>query len=111
MTLTGGSLIYAFATFFIIDNKRIRIPKLKDTKNYRSLSIYVQATLEYKACWNIVIGTQKVLIMLNNNVSDDNKKEYQKYTQSHATAKSILVLSIDSSILIDDCATNSAKQI
>ena len=49
--------------------------------------------------------------MPENDASDDNKKKHQEYTQSHVTAKSILVLSIDPSILTDDCATNSAKQI
>lgn len=47
--------------------------------------------------------------MLKNDTSNDNKKEYLEYIQSHTIAKSILVLSIDLSILIDDCATNSAK--
>ncbi len=39
------------------------------------------------------------------------KKEHSEYIQSHATARSILVLSIDLSILTDDCTTNTAKQI
>ena len=45
------------------------------------------------------------------NVSPQIKKAYQDYIQNYATTKSILVLSIDSSILTDDCNTNSAKQI
>ena len=49
--------------------------------------------------------------MLDNDTSDEIKKKYQEYTQIHATAKSILVLSINLSILIDDCAINSAKWI
>lgn len=111
MTYTGNSPIYAFATTFTTDDERIRIPKLKGTENYRPWSIYVQATLESKACWDIVIGTRKAPPALDTNASDDEKKEHREYTQSHATAKSILVLSIDPSILTDDCATNSAKQI
>ena len=49
--------------------------------------------------------------MLKTNASDNIKKEHEEYTQSHAIAKSILVLSIDPSILTNDCVTNSAKQI
>ena len=111
MTYTGGSRIHAFATYSLNDDERIRIPKLKGTENYRSWSIYVQATLESKACWDIVISTRRAPSALANNASDEIKKEHQEYTQSHATAKNILVLSIDPSILTDDCATNSATQI
>ena len=80
MTLTGVSPIYAFAASFTTDDERIRIPKLKGTENYRPWSIYVQATLESKACWDIVIGTRRAPITPENDASDDNKKEHQEYT-------------------------------
>ena len=102
--------IYALAPSANND-ERIRIPKLKGTENYRSWSIYVQATLESKASWDIVVGTREAPTTPVTIASAGMKKIYQEYTQSHATAKSILVLSIDPSILTDDCATNSAKQI
>ena len=111
MTYTGDSPLYSFSTTLTTDDERIRIPKLKGTENYRPWSIYVQATLESKACWDIVTGTRKSPPTPETNASDNIKKEHREYTQSHATAKSILVLSIDPSILTDDCVTNSAKQI
>ena len=111
MTCTDGSPIYALAITFTADDERIRLPKLKGTENYRPWSIYVQATLESKACWCIVIGTRKAPTAPEDDASDETKKEHQEYTQSHAAAKSILVLSIDPSILTGDCVTNSAKQI
>ena len=111
MMLLGAPPIYAFASSLANDDERIRIPKLKGTENYRSWSIYVQATLESKACWDIVVGTRETPATPVTDASAQIKKAYQDYIQSHATAKSILVLSIDPSILTDDCATNSAKQI
>lgn len=83
--------------------------KLKDDENYCFWSIYIQTTLESKIYWNIIISIWKTLIMPKNNTSNDNKKEYLEYIQSHTIAKSILVLSIDLSILMNDYATNSAK--
>ena len=64
-----------------------------------------------KAYWDIVTGTQKSPPTPETNASDNIKKEHQEYTQNHAIAKSILVLSIDPSIQTDDCVTNLAKQI
>ena len=64
-----------------------------------------------KACWDIVTGTQKSPPTPKINASDNIKKKHRKYTQSHAIAKNILMLSIDPSILTDNCVTNSTKQI
>ena len=55
-------------------------------ENYRSWSIYVQAILNSKAYWNIVVDTRKTSSALDNNASDEIKKEYQEYTQSHTMA-------------------------
>lgn len=49
--------------------------------------------------------------MPETDIFDNIKKKHQEYTQSHAIAKSILVLSVDPSILTDNYITNSAKQI
>ena len=111
MMLLGAPPIYAFASSLANNNKWIQILKLKGTENYRSWSIYVQATLESKACWDIVVGTRETPATPVTDASAQIKKAFQDYIQSHATAKSILVLSIDLFILTDDCATNSAKQI
>ena len=94
MTYTGGSRIHAFATYSSNDDEQIRIPKLKGTENYRSWSIYVQATLESKACWDIVIGTRGAPSALDTDASDEIKKEHQEYTQSNTTAKSKLVVKV-----------------
>lgn len=49
--------------------------------------------------------------MFETDIFDNIKHEYQKYIQSHTIAKNILVISINLSILTDDCITNLAKRI
>lgn len=49
--------------------------------------------------------------MPTSDLSQDIKKEHQKYTQNYAMAKSILVINIDLFILIDDSTTRSVKDI
>ncbi len=44
------------ATF--TEDNRIRIPKLKGAENYRPWAIYVQAALELRGVWDIVLGIQ-----------------------------------------------------
>ena len=57
--MADASPIYAMVSIFTTDDERIRIPKLRGAENYRPWSIYVQATLESKGCWDIVTGTRK----------------------------------------------------
>lgn len=59
----------------------------------------------------MVTHIQKILGMPNTDTSDNVKKKYQKYIQSHTIAKSILILNINPSILIDDYNTNLVKEI
>ncbi len=43
----------------VLEDDRIRIPKLKNAKNHRPWAICIQAALEGKAIWKIIDGTIK----------------------------------------------------
>ncbi len=108
-TLCTNHIPAAMATFS--EDDRIRIPKLKEAENYRPRAIYVQATLESRGVWNIVRGTQVAPATPESNSEKLNKDAYLEYSQKHASAKGILILSIDPSILTDKCTTNTTKEI
>ncbi len=99
----------AMATF--TEDDRIRIPKLKRAENYRPWAIYVQAALESRGVWYIVLGTQVTPVAPESNSEKSIKDAYLEYSQKHASAKSILILSIDPLILTDKCTTSTAKEI
>ncbi len=109
--MADASLIYAMVSTFTTDDERIRIPKLRRAENDRPWSIYVQATLESKGCWDIVIGTRKTPATPGTDTTDLVKKEHSEYIQSHATARSILLLSIDQSIPTDPPTTVQQIQL
>ena len=90
---------------------RIRILKLKGAENYRSWAIYVHAALESRAVWGIVLGTQIAHAAPEFNSEKLIKDAYLEYSQKQASAKGILILSIDLSILTDKCTTSTAKAI
>ncbi len=90
---------------------RIRILKLKGAENYRSWAIYVHAALESRAVWDIVLGTQIAHAAPEFNSEKLIKDAYLEYSQKQASAKGILILSIDLSILTDKCTTSTAKAI
>ncbi len=93
------------------DDDHIQIPKLKDAKNYRPWAIYVQAALESRNIWEIVTGAKVVSTVSAVSASEAIKALYTSFVQQHASAKGILILSIDPSILIDKCTTCSANEI
>lgn len=79
MMFFNATLIYAFELLFANNDKQIQISKLKGIKNYYSLSIYVQATLESKISYDIVVGTQETFARSGIDVSAQIKKAYQDY--------------------------------
>ena len=97
------------ATF--TENDRIFIPKLNGAENYRTWAIYVQAALELRGVWDIVLGTQIAPAAPESNSEKSIKDTYLKYSQKHASANGILILRIGPSILTDKSITNTAKEI
>ena len=95
----------------LTEDNCMRIPKLKEAKNYRPRAIYVQAALEIRKIWEIVITT-KVAPMEPEDFADKNVKDkYTSYIQEYASVKGILILSIDLSILIDNYTTSLVNKI
>ena len=89
----------------------MRISKLKGAENYRPWAIYIQAALESRNVWDIVTGTKVVPSVLSAAATEATQATYTLSVQQHATAKGILILSIDPSILIDKCTTSLAREI
>ena len=92
-------------------DNRMRISKLKDTENYRLWVIYVQAALESRNVWDIVTDTKLVPSVASAAATEAIQATYTLFVQQHATAKRILILNIDLSILIDKYSISSARKI
>lgn len=96
----------------LTEDDRMRIPKLKGAENYRSWAIYVQAALESRNVRDIVVTIKAAPTQPEESADKKlNEDEYTSYSQKHASAKGIFILSIDPSILINKCTTSSAKEI
>lgn len=96
----------------LTEDDRMRIPKLKGAENYRPWAIYVQAALESRNVRDIVVTIKAAPTQPEESADKKlNEDEYTSYSQKHASAKGIFILSIDPSILIDKCTTSSAKEI
>ena len=65
----------------LINDNRMRIPKLKDAKNYRLWAIYVQAMLESQNVWEIVTGAKVVSNTPKVSASEALKALYTSFIQ------------------------------
>ncbi len=105
-TLCTNHIPAAMATF--TENDRIRIPKLKEAENYRPWAIDVQVALESRG---VLFSVPRLHDAPESNSEKSIKDVYLEYSQKDASAKGILILSIDPLILTDKCTTNRAKEI
>ena len=77
----------------------ICIPKLKGAENYRPWAMYIQAALESRNVWNIVIGTKVVPFISPATVTEATQADYTLSVQQYAIVKGILISSIDLSVI------------
>ncbi len=91
--------------------KIIRILKLKGAENYRPWAIYVKATLESKGTWDIFGATRAIPATLDNKLDHGVKDAINSYKQQNISARAILILSIDSTIITDNFKTSTVKEI
>jgi hypothetical protein len=108
-----------------VEEFRSRIAKLRGAENYRTWSIQVQTELEAKLVWDIITGERlkrsppipqpleaksvsegpEDSTPKPTQPSDEHKAAYNEWTKSNATAKAIIVINSDVSIITDDYVT------